>query len=70
MIVIRRIQIGKTDFLKTIIATITKMNARVLRFYRKYGFALEDEIPLEGSDGMALMRKVGSEQSHPTEPFG
>jgi GNAT superfamily N-acetyltransferase len=48
----------------TIIARITKGNTRALKFYRKYGFALAKEASLNSSDGVSLVREVGSEQSH------
>lgn len=48
---------------RSIVARITNENARALRFYRKYGFALSSETSVNSSDGVTLVRKVESLQS-------
>ena len=51
------------NIFRAIVARITNGNARALRFYRKYGFALTNEASLNSSDGVTLVREVESEQS-------
>ena len=41
-----------------IIAGVTKVNARALKFYIKYGFSILDEPSANDSDGVSLMKEV------------
>jgi RimJ/RimL family protein N-acetyltransferase len=47
---------GENGF-RTVVATITKGNARTQRFYRKYGFKPASEVPLDGSDDPVVLVK-------------
>jgi Acetyltransferases len=47
----------------TIQATITEGNTRALKFYRKYGFTIANEISVDSSDDIVLVREVESEFS-------
>ncbi len=49
---------GENDF-RTIVATVTKGNARALRFYQKYGFKPANRASLDGpDDSVVLMKEV------------
>ena len=48
---------GENNF-RTIIAGVTKGNARALQFYKKYGFAILDEFSANDSDGVYLVKDV------------
>jgi len=54
---------GENGFRK-IMATITKGNTRALRFYRKYGFNLADEVSLDGPGDPFMMKEIEVEQAH------
>ena len=42
----------------TVIAKVTKGNDRARRFYRKYGFALEEKRRMDDEEGAVLVRPV------------
>ena len=43
---------------RRIIAGVTKVNARALKFYIKFGFSIFDESSAKNSDGVYLMKEV------------
>jgi ribosomal protein S18 acetylase RimI-like enzyme len=43
---------------RRIIAGVTNVNAKALRFYTKYGFSIIDDSPPNDSDGVSLMKDV------------
>jgi ribosomal protein S18 acetylase RimI-like enzyme len=43
---------------RTIIAGVTKVNARALKFYTKYGFSVIDESSTNDSDSVSLVKEV------------
>jgi len=49
---------------ETIIAQVTRSNIRAIRFYRKYGFMISDEVPLDSSDTVILTWEIESKHSH------
>lgn len=49
---------------ETIIAQVTRSNIRAIRFYRKYGFMMSDEVPLDNSDTVILTREIESKHPH------
>lgn len=48
---------GENNF-RTIIAGVTKVNARARKFYIKYGFSVMDEISPSDSEGVHLVKEV------------
>ena len=49
---------GENDF-RTVVATVSKGNARALRFYQKYGFKPANRACLDGpDDSVVLMKEV------------
>ena len=48
---------GENNF-RTIIAGVTKVNARARNFYIKYGFSVIDEISASDSEGVYLVKEV------------
>jgi ribosomal protein S18 acetylase RimI-like enzyme len=48
---------GENNF-RRIVAGVTKVNTRALRFYSKYGFSVIDEVSPEGANIVSLMKKV------------
>jgi RimJ/RimL family protein N-acetyltransferase len=48
---------GENNF-RRIIAGVTKVNARALKFYTKYGFSVMDESLSNVSDGVSLVKEV------------
>ena len=50
---------GENNF-RSIIAGVTKVNARALKFYTKYGFSIIDESSTNDSDGVYLVKEVKS----------
>lgn len=53
---------------ETILAQVTCSNIRSIRFYRKYGFMMSDEVPLDSSDIAILTREIESKQPHQKDP--
>lgn len=48
---------GENNF-RRIIAGVTKVNVRALKFYTKYGFSVMDESLSNDSDGLSLAKEV------------
>jgi GNAT superfamily N-acetyltransferase len=51
------------NIFRAIVARIANGNTRAVRFYRRYGFALTDESPMNDSESVTLAREVASERS-------
>ena len=51
-------QWARENNFRRIIAGVTKVNARALTFYIKYGFSILDEPPSNDSEGVYLLKEV------------